>query len=127
VLFPPNDRLIDIECTVTGTKIIEIRIPVVAGADYIKVFFLFSRGKTAGAGTVPVTLLIFQESPYKIFCEINIGVEKISPALGLFFNSQIHPVNLLFIRRGMYMASLALIPLSGFIKAIIYTAWTAKP
>jgi hypothetical protein len=60
VCFSARDRFIDIECTVAGTKFIEIRIPVVAGADNIKVFFLFSRGKTAGAGTVPVTLLIFQ-------------------------------------------------------------------
>jgi CHASE2 domain-containing sensor protein len=36
-------------------------------------------------------------------------------------------VNLLFIQRGMYMVSLALIPLSGFIKAILYTAWTMRP
>ena len=42
VRFSASDRFVYIKCTVAGTKIIEIRIPVVAGADNIKVFFPFS-------------------------------------------------------------------------------------
>lgn len=36
-------------------------------------------------------------------------------------------VNLLFLQRGMYMASLTLIPLSGFLEALIYAAWMTRP
>jgi hypothetical protein len=60
MFFSARDYLADIKCTVAGTKFIEIRVPVIAGADDVKIFCLYSRGKTTGAGTVPVTLLIFQ-------------------------------------------------------------------
>nr|VFK10037.1 MAG: CHASE2 domain-containing protein [Candidatus Kentron sp. LPFa]VFK28879.1 MAG: CHASE2 domain-containing protein [Candidatus Kentron sp. LPFa] len=36
-------------------------------------------------------------------------------------------VNLLFLQKGMYMSSLALIPLAGFIEAVLYTVWTLRP
>ena len=35
-------------------------------------------------------------------------------------------VNLMFLENGMYMASLALIPLSGFMEAMLYNAWTLR-
>lgn len=58
--FPPVcNRVADIQGTVTGSEVIEIRIPVIAGADDIEILLFFAGRKPARAGRIPVTLLIF--------------------------------------------------------------------
>jgi hypothetical protein len=82
-----RNHFVYIKCTVTGAKIIEIGIPVITGADDVKVFLLFSRSEAARAGTVPVALLIFQQSLYEVFRKGNIRVQEITSTLCLFFQN----------------------------------------
>jgi hypothetical protein len=89
--FPARCDLVTyIECTITGTKIIEIRIPVIAGADDVKILLLATGCKPARAGTVPVAFLIFQKSGNKIFCELFIRILPVASIVCLFLEDTIH-------------------------------------
>jgi hypothetical protein len=97
MLFSPGNCFTHIKCAITGLIISEIGVTIIARADYIQIFIFFSRGETARAGPVPVTLLIFYESPYEIFRELGIRVQEITPAFCLMFENGVGPVNFFFV------------------------------
>ena len=58
-LFSRSDCLVHVQPTVAGAVLFKIFIPVITGADDIEILLFFTGRKAAGAGTVPVPLLIF--------------------------------------------------------------------
>jgi hypothetical protein len=68
----------NIKGAVAGPVIIQIRVPIVAGADEVQVLVLITGSQAAGAGPVSVSFLIDQQALDQFFREGRIRVEMVS-------------------------------------------------
>jgi hypothetical protein len=68
-----------IQGAITGTILIEIRIPVVAGATDVQVILLFSGCEPARAGGIPVPALVGEDACHETFDKSGIRIQDISP------------------------------------------------
>jgi hypothetical protein len=83
--FSIDNFLGNVESAITCIELIEIRIPVITGADDVNVFFLFSFCEPARTCPISIPLFIYNKTTDKILGEFSIRVEMIAPGLSVFF------------------------------------------
>jgi hypothetical protein len=81
-LLPLQDLPGDIEGAVAAPVFIQVRVPIVTGADDVQVLLFVSRSQTAGAGPVSIPLFVDQQALDQVFGERSIRVEVVPPRFG---------------------------------------------
>jgi hypothetical protein len=83
LLLTAQHGLGDIEATVAGAVLGEIRIPVVTRADDVQILFLLSDCQPTGASPVAVAAVIGDEPADELPDELLVGAKVIATGLGL--------------------------------------------
>ena len=74
--------------------LINIHIAVIAGADNIEILLFLTGCKAAGAGTVPVPLLVFQQAADQVLYKFRIRVKPVPAINCILFQRLVCPVNI---------------------------------